>query len=183
MLPLQPYLPKVRAMAVRLDEPTLGSMWTNCRIRQDCQEPEQLEKALCVYFNSTIGILAMLGSFTRSENLLRQRPTVQELEKLTVPYFSQEDGVLKILAASFDELGERVLLPLSQSETCPVRRAIDHAECEALGISDEMVHSIRQQIIIEPSVTGEPFRSETPKRELKQKPPQKEIRQLGFDLC
>ena len=172
LLPLQPYLPKVRSMAVRLDEPTLGSMWTNCGIKPICREPEQFEKALCVYFNSTIGILAMLGSFTCSESLLRQRPTVQELKKLTVPDFTQEDGVLKVLAASFDELGERVLLPLSQSETCPVRRAIDHAVCEALGISNELVQSIRQHVVAEPSVMTEGSMGE--------KSPQVEAPQTSF---
>ena len=172
LLPLQPYLPKVRSMAVRLDEPTLGSMWTNCGIKPICREPEQFEKALCVYFNSTIGILAMLGSFTRSESLLRQRPTVQELKKLTVPDFTQEDGILKVLAASFDELGERVLLPLSQSETCPVRRAIDHAVCEALGISSELVQSIREHVVAEPSVTTEGSKGE--------KSPQVEASQTSF---
>ena len=30
LLPVQPYLPKVRSMAVRLDEPALGSMWRRC---------------------------------------------------------------------------------------------------------------------------------------------------------
>ena len=35
LLPLQPHLPKARSMAVRLDEPTLGSMWTNCQIQAE----------------------------------------------------------------------------------------------------------------------------------------------------
>ena len=175
LLPLQPYLPKVRAMAVRLDEPTLGSMWTNCRIRQGCQEPEQLEKALCMYLNSTFGILAMLGGFTRSEDLKRRRPTVREWKMLAVPDFYQLDGALMALAAAFDELCDCEMSPLSQSDTCPVRNAIDHAVCEALGISNELVQSIRQHVVAEPSVSTE--------GSTQQKLPQAERQQPLFDLC
>ena len=153
LLSLQPHLPKVRAMVVRLNEPTLGSMWTNCSIRQSCREHEQFEKGLCVYLNSTVGVLTMLGGFTRGEGLKRRRPKMEEWNILTVPDFSRVDGAMRILAEAFDEFGEHALSPLPESDTCPVRLAIDHAVCEALGTSEKLTREIRRLIVAEPSVT------------------------------
>ena len=152
LLPVQPYLPKVRSMAVRLDEPALGSMWTNCRINMPEQVRTESEKALCMYLNSTVGILAMLGGATRRDGFRRLSPTVKELKHLVVPDFPREAGALIALAETFDELGESRLLPLAQSDTCPVRSAIDDAVSEALGIRDGLVQSIRLHLVAEPSV-------------------------------
>ncbi len=103
-------------MAVRLDWPTLGSMWTNCTIgmiegghKMPEDEQADYEKALCVYFNSTIGILSMLGSIKRMGMLFRLESTARDLKGLPVPDFGSCSGALKALAAAFDELGERDL--------------------------------------------------------------------------
>lgn len=149
------YLSGVRVVAARLDEPTLGSLWTNCRIRVPDNEQALYEKALCVYLNSTVGVLAILGGFTRGESIMRQRPTKDELRSLTVPNFDCHGDALNNLAATFDELGKQELLPLSQLDTCPTRQAIDTSVCDALGISEELIRSIRQLIAAEPSVAHE----------------------------
>ena len=175
LLPGEPYLPSVRPMVVRLDEPTLGSMWTNCRIRMPDYEKAEYEKALCVYLNSTVGILAMLGGFTRSKELNHRRSTEKGWEMLAVPDFAHHDAALKALAAAFDDLSDLELSPLPQSVTCPVRNAIDAAVCETLGISDELVRSNGRHLVAEPSVTGE---SGT-----RQESPQLEGQQPLFDLC
>ena len=162
-------------MAVRLDEATVGSMWTNCSIKENCREPEEYEKALCVYLNSTLGIFAMLGGSTRRDDPKRLWPTVKDFKSVPVPDFGQEDGALADMAAAFDELGERELSPLSQLDACTTRHAIDAAVCDALGISDDLVRSIRHHLVTEPSVTGE--------RGVKQESPQVEGQQPLFDLC
>ena len=140
--------------------PSLGSMWTNCTISKQEDEQADYEKALCVYFNSTLGILSMLGSFKRMGLLFRLESTATDLSELPVPDFTKCSGGLKALAASFDELGERELSPLPESDACPVRCAIDRAVCEALGIQEELVHLIRWHLVSEPSVTGERYRIE-----------------------
>ena len=152
LLPYQPNLSSVRLMAVRLDEPSLGSMWTNCTIRPGCGESEQLEKALCVYLNSTVGILAILGGLSRGDKLVRRRAAEQEWETLAVPDFTNCDSALEALVTAFDESGDLELLPLHQSEGCQRRNAIDAVVCRALGISDETVRAIRRHIIAEPSL-------------------------------
>ena len=154
LLPEQPYLPSVGAMAVRLDETTVGSMWTNCSIRQDYRQPEEYEKALCVYLNSTLGILAMIGGSTLRDDPKRLWPTVEDMKRLPVPDFSQKAGALPILAAAFDERGDCKMSPLPQLDTCPVQNAIDAAVCDAMGISDELIRAIGQHLVVEPSVAG-----------------------------
>lgn len=58
------------------------------------------------------------------------------------------------MAAAFDEIGECDLSPLPESDTCPVRRAIDRAVCESLSIREELAHRIRWRLVSEPSVAG-----------------------------
>ena len=55
-LPHRLWLPLARVSAVTLPEAALGSIWTPCRPHQ----PE-IEEAICLYFNSTAGILSLLG--------------------------------------------------------------------------------------------------------------------------
>ena len=160
LFPVAPYLPKARTTAVRLDEPTIGSMWTNCTISKQENEQAEYERALCVYFNSTLGILSMLGSFKPMERLFRLESTATALSKLPVPDFTKCSGALSALAASFDELGECELSPLPESDICPVQYAIDRAVCGALGIQEELVHLIRWHLVSEPTVTGERYQIE-----------------------
>ena len=72
-----------------------------------------------------------------------------------MPNFGCHGDALRTLAATFDELCKRELLPLSQSDNCPVRRAIDAAVCNVLGIGEDLVLSIRQLISDEPLVTSQ----------------------------
>ena len=175
LLPEQPYLPSVGAMAVRLDEATVGSMWTNCSIRQNYRQPEEYEKALCVYLNSTLGILAMIGGSTLRDDPKRLWPTVAQMKSLPIPDFSQEDGALRTMAAAFDELGECELSPLSQLDTCPERSSIDNAVGMSLGIGEDLVRSIREHLVAEPVVAGESDAS--------QELPQVERQEPLFNLC
>lgn len=161
LFPVAPYLPKARTMAVRLDKPTLGSMWTNARMTWQAAGYEaDYERALCVYMNSTLGILSMLGSFKRMGLLFRLESTARDLMALPVPDFVKMNGSLEALTAAFDELGECELSPLPESGNCSMRRAIDRAVCEALGISEELIHRIRSHLVREPSVTGKRYQIE-----------------------
>ncbi len=59
LLPERARLNTVRTLAVRLERPVVGSAWVPCR---PSWNETEMEKALCVYLNSTIGILALLGN-------------------------------------------------------------------------------------------------------------------------
>ena len=56
LLPHRLWLPLARVAAVMLPEPVVGSIWTPCRPH----DPDTA-KALCLYLNSTPGLLSLLG--------------------------------------------------------------------------------------------------------------------------
>ena len=120
-------------------------------------DAEIFEKAVCVYLNSTIGILALLGN---RSNKVPSYPqfSLDDLRKLIVPDFAGigESAVAK-LAAAYDALAERTLLPLPQMAADPVRQALDAAVCDALGLDGERVETIRRNLAAEPSVTGKRY--------------------------
>ena len=93
-----------------------------------------MEKAICVYLNSSVGVLALLGNRT-NKSPSRPEFSVDDLRKLVTPNFAAigESAVAK-LAAAYDALAERTLLPLPQMDASPVRRALDEAVCDALGL-------------------------------------------------
>ena len=114
---------------------------------------ESLEKAVCVYLNSSVGILALLGNRT---NRVPSYPrfSLDDLRKLLVPDFTRlGEGAVGELAKAYDSLAWETLLPLPQMDDDPVRRALDGAVCDALEVGPDRVTTIRRQIAVEPSVT------------------------------
>ena len=154
LLPTRVYLNTVRTIAVRLDTPAVGSAWVPCKLGVSGIDAEVLEKAICVYLNSSVGILALLG------NRSNKKPTypnlsMDDLRKLVVPDFAAIGGdAAAQLAAAYDAHAADVLLPLPQMDGCPVRCALDDAVIAALGLDAEEVATIRRNLSIEPSVTG-----------------------------
>ena len=155
LLPTRLFLSTTRMVAVRLRSPGLGSAWVPCRPTEtDLGDGLQLEKAICVYLNSSIGILALLGD--RSN----KKPTypnisIDDMRKLFVPDFAAIGrDAAPVLAAVYDAHAEDTLLPLPQMDDCPVRRALDEAVIATLGLDREMVATIRRSLAMEPSVTG-----------------------------
>ena len=157
LLPTRAWLNTVRVLAVKLDSPAVGSAWTPCRIAIAGMDTHTLEKSLCIYLNSSIGVFALLGNRT-NRKISYPRFSSDDLVKLIVPDFASigEDAVAK-LAAAYDKLSEQKLLPLPQMDADPVRRALDDAVCDALSLDTEMVATIRRNLAAEPSVTGKRY--------------------------
>ena len=59
LLPARMRLNTSRVASVMLDEPAVGSLWIPCRAHDI---DRHTEAALCVYLNSSIGLLALLSS-------------------------------------------------------------------------------------------------------------------------
>ena len=156
MLPQRMRLNTARTVSVRLDTPALGSLWVPCRFTTSESDNAVLEKASCVYMNSSIGILALLGNRT---NKIPSYPhfSLDDLRKLVVPNFTIGGDAVARLAAAYDAFAEDVLLPLPQMRECNTRKALDKAVCAALGIDSETVATIRRQLAAEPSVTGKRY--------------------------
>lgn len=102
----------------------------------------------------------MLGSFKRMGLLFRLESTAADLRRLPVPDFEEIDGALRTPVAAFDDLGKCELSHLPESDNCSVRRAIDRAVCDALGIGEELINRIRSHLVREPSITGKRYQTE-----------------------
>ena len=157
LLPARVRLNTVSTLAVRLNNPVVGSAWVPCRLSLGENVAELTEKALCVYLNSTIGILALLGS--RSIRIPSYSQfSLDDLRKLIVPGFDEKESEsLRLLSEAYDSNSEASLLPLQQMDSCNTRRALDDAVCAALGLDAELVSTVRRQLAAEPSVTGKRY--------------------------
>ena len=154
LLPNRINLPTVRVTAVRLAHPCLGSAWAPCKPEVAGIDVDTLEKALCVYLNSSVGVLAMLGDRSNTKPTY-PKFSMTDLRKIPVPDFAAlgEQAALR-LAAEYDAQCEQALLPLPRMDADPARAALDAAVCEALDIDAERVATIRRHLAAEPSVTG-----------------------------
>ncbi len=157
MLPFRIFLPTIRCMSVYLNENALGSLWIPCKPKSNVSSvfgQQTLEKALCVYFNSSIGILAMLGDRTNKKPTYPQL-SMDDLRRIPVPDFNAMDREqVASMASIYDALSEMAFLPLPQMKECATRKALDRAIAPLLGIGEELVAKIRSELIREPSITG-----------------------------
>ena len=151
MLVTRARLNTVKTFSVRLSQRALGSAWVPCKPNSG---DENVEKAICVYLNSTIGVLAMLGDRSIKVPSYSQF-SMDDLRRIPVPDFATMDKAqLGELAAAYDEHCESVLLPLPRMNECQTRQALDAAVIAALGIDAEIVATIRRELVREPSITG-----------------------------
>ena len=157
LLPNRLRLNTVRTIAVRLDQPAVGSAWTPCKIASQKLGTPDLEKAICLYLNSSPGILALLGD---RSNKVPSYPqfSLDDLRKVRVPDFSAVGpDAVATLADAYDAHAHDILLPLPQMNQCPVRLSLDEAVTDALDLDWEIVHNIRRTLAEEPSVTGQRY--------------------------
>ena len=147
LLPHRFRLNKVRVAAVMLPERAVGSIWTPCRLHD-----ADIAKGLCLYLNSTPGILTLLGG---RDNRVPSYPSfsLDTLRSLPVPDLASLDPESRdYLTCWFNWLGHQELLPLPRMHDDPVRQQIDDAVTAALGLDSEWVASVRRELAHEPSV-------------------------------
>ena len=148
MLPHRLRLNVARVAAVMLPERAVGSIWTPCR-----PHDAEIAKALCLYLNSTPGLLSLLGG---RDNRVPSYPSfsLDTLRSLPVPSFAALGRAERDLLSSwFGWLQDEVLLPFPHMHEDPVREQIDDAVCKALALDQEWVATIRRELAREPSVT------------------------------
>ena len=144
----------VRCISVRLNERALGSAWVPCKPHS---QDVSIEKAICAYLNSTVGILAILGN--RSiKHLSYSQFSLDDLRRIPVPDFVEmDDATVKMIAAAYDDLCDSILLPLPQMNECDTRKKLDDMIVAALGIDAETAAAIRRELTREPSITGRQY--------------------------
>ena len=148
LLPHRLWLPLARVAAVMLPERAVGSIWTPCRPH----DPD-IARALCLYLNSTPGLLSLLG---QRDNRKPSYPSfsLDTLRSLPVPNFAALGAAERDLLSSwFGWLQNETLQPLPQMHEDPVRQQIDDAVVKALGLDPEWVATMRRELAREPSVT------------------------------
>jgi hypothetical protein len=129
------------------DRPVLSNVWWPCRPRSQDIGPRE-EKGLCIWLNSTPGLIVLLAHRTETEGAWVdfKKPT---LTGMPVP----DRNVLRSLAAHFDRLQNRKLLPLSRLAGDPVRAEIDRAVEAALGLPRDALRDLRELLAREPVLT------------------------------
>lgn len=154
LVPGQLRLPLTQVAAVVVDRRTVGSRWSPCRPHD--RKP-QTAYALAAYLNSSLGLLALLGS---RDNKSPSYPafSLDTLRSVPVPDFMHYgDRARDALSNTFDNLKNEVLLPLPEMDQDPVRRELDDAVTDALDLDPEWVTGIRRALSEEPSITGKRF--------------------------
>ena len=148
LLPHRLWLPLARVAAVILPEQVVGSIWTPCHPH----DPD-FAKALCLYLNSTPGVLTLLGC---RDNRKPSYPSfsLDTLRSLPVPDFrSMNLELLGLLGQAFDRLQDVILRPFPQMAVDPARQQIDDVVAHVLGLDPEWVDRVRRELAREPSVT------------------------------
>lgn len=157
MLPERIRFNTARLVSVRLQESAVGSAWVVCKPNAKGLSQAQMEKAICAYLNSSVGILALLA-IRSFKTISYPYFSLGDLKDLLIPAFDNiGKRSLSRLATGFDKCAESVMLPLPQMNQCPVRIALDEAVTEALGLDGETVATIRRQLSMEPSITGKRY--------------------------
>ena len=152
VLPQRLRLNVSRVASVMLPERVVGSIWMPCR-----PFDQDTARAICLYLNSTPGLLTLLGG---RGNRVPSYPSfsLDTLRSLRVPNLAALGAAeCGLLDGWFDWLGNDTLLPFPRMQEDPVRRQIDEAVSQALGLDSDWVATIRQELAREPSVTDRPY--------------------------
>ena len=162
MLPTRMRLNTVRMLAVRLTEPGLGSAWVPCRPHANDEiDPQDAEKVLCVYLNSSLGVLAALGNRSVRVPAYSQL-SMDDLNRLVVPNVASLDQrAVHSLVRCFDQLAGSSLRTIADASICDTRRSIDRSVSAALGVDEGLVDEVRNELAAEPSITGKRYAPRT----------------------
>ena len=131
-----------------------GRSWTSL-----CHEEERVCKSFALWANSTLGFLV---HWTQGQRTHSGRATTQmkALATILCPRLDHlSEGRLEHAAIRFDELAQRELRPACQAHADEVRKDIDHAVLEMLGLEDgkapKIIDTLRWLWCNEPSVHGQ----------------------------
>ena len=141
-----------RVSSVLLDKPAFGSQWTPLTpaIHRDPTLSLKIQKAWCVWLNSTLGILGFLHRRGRKLTYSDFMPNILRSMPCPDPRASE----ISRLASTYDELRMTPLQPWNLMAQCPVRVAIDNAVADAIGMDRDEVDDVRTRIMCEPTVSG-----------------------------
>jgi hypothetical protein len=143
-----------RLTSLLLAEPVLSNVWWPFKLRDKLGE--DAEKILVLWLNSTMGIFLLVASRveTRGAWVSFKQQRLYAMPVLDVRKLTKRQR--QKLVQAFDQLADKPLKPLSQLADDPVRKAIDDAVSNALGLPD--LTSLRVALSREPVLTLKPLR-------------------------
>ena len=130
-----------------------GTAWPTLRL-----ESPRHEKTLCVWFNSTLGLIGYWMESNRTQNG-RGRTTVTAIPAIPVLDVTKLSSTqIEAAVKIFDDLKEQTLLPTNEAWRDTVRQTLDQRLLnEVLGLDDKAVDQLgilRRQWCSEPTVTS-----------------------------
>jgi hypothetical protein len=140
-----------RVTSVRLSERVLCNVWWSLSLTGG-STLAQREKALVLWFNSTLGLLLLLGRREETEGSYMQfkKPVLGDLLVMDVEALTPAQ--LSGLESAYKRLCSEQLQSFSRLATDPVRRLIDDAIATALGLPT--LDTLRAQLGAEPLLAG-----------------------------
>ena len=138
-----------RLLAIFSDGPALGSMWVP--IQGQTTSPVEA-KALCAWFNSTLGALGFL--MRRGTMLTNPSFSQAELATLRVPDFKATSAAS--LAEAYEQTRLMPFDPWKRSSDDEMRDCLDRAASETTGIDIATIRDWRARISREPTVSNQP---------------------------
>lgn len=142
----------MRVLAVRAEWPTVGSAWVPVR---PSDASETTEKALCAWFNSTLGLLGAYGRRTLKA-FSYPRFALEDQRSFPTPLLDEAQAAA--LADAYDRLAEQTLAPLPAMNNCKTRSSLDDVVTavlgDSLGVDREEVRRLRSLLAAEPAVSS-----------------------------
>ena len=130
-----------------------GRAWPNLQMKT-----QEMEKATCVWFNGTLGLVSYWINSNRSQTG-RGGVTVKVIPNIpTLDFTKLEAARLQAAVQIYDDLCHNRMLPTNEAYRDPVRQELDQRlMTEVLGLDDSAVEQLailRNQWCREPTVTG-----------------------------
>jgi hypothetical protein len=141
-----------RLAAVRLDNKVLSNVWWPLLL---FDENDQMEKALVLWLNSTLGLVILLAHRQEVQGswVAFQKPILNKLPVLEISALPAEK--IRALASTYDLLSLDTMLPFPNLAHDVTRQRIDEAIVEALEFPD--IGILRDLLSHEPIVCFRPL--------------------------
>lgn len=140
-------LNNARVTSVRLPKPVLSNSWWPAAASG--KHAVQIEKALCLWLNSTLGIMSFIAARVDTEGawVKFKKPVLAEIHVLDPQ--ALDPGALAAIASAFDHLATVPVASLPDIASDDARARIDLALAEIMGWRDDLA-VVRQLLAAEP---------------------------------
>ncbi len=136
-----------RLLSIYSNTPSLGSMWTPVQHSSINQEQA---KALCAWFNSSLGALGFFNS--RGTKLTNPSFSQESLRDLPIPDFKETTP--DHLAAAYEKIKQSEIMPWKHSANDDNRDILDQAAAETVEIDIQRIREIREKLSREPTISN-----------------------------